>query len=107
IANAGGASGDFFVAGVDRLTLTLTTAPGGSCSVATPCNGAIISGLVEAGIYAPSGIGNHTLSYDASDGGPLLHGALTRNDGTSWLDSGFFEGQLIKIGSDATLYKIE
>ena len=29
-----------------------------------------------------------------------------RTDGTSWLDSGFLEGQLIKIGGDPTLYKI-
>ena len=40
------------------------------CTLATPCNGAVISRLVEEGIYTSSGVtdatGNHTLSYNAA-----------------------------------------
>ena len=57
--------------------------------------GALISRVVSLGLYTGD------VDYDSATG------TLTRTDGTSWLDSGFLEGQLIKIGADATLYKIE
>ena len=92
IANAGAANGDFTIASVslDGKSLTLTTAP-----TAGSYADALISRLVTRGLYTGG------VSYD------FATGALTRTDGTSWLDSGFLEGQLIKIGADPTLYKIE
>ena len=63
---------------------TLTTAPGAGTFA-----GAVISRLVTA-----------PRPVHRQDRVRLAAGTLTRTDGTSWLDDGFLEGQLIKIGSD-------
>jgi hypothetical protein len=72
--------------------MTLTTTP-----AASGVFDAIISRIVNRGLYTGSITAN---------GGAFT---LTRNDGTSWLDDGFLEGQLIQItglsGATAT-YKI-
>ncbi|MEY2518223.1 MAG: large repetitive protein, partial [bacterium] len=92
ISNAGAASGDRTIASVslDGLSLTLTSAP-----AAGVYSGAIISRLVTKGLFSGG------VAYDATAG------TLTRTDATSWLDDGFLEGQLIQVGSDAAIYKIE
>ena len=89
-----GDDADFFVLTVTPSTLTLTTAP----PTAGTFNGVTIASLTEQGTY--TGTTGHAISYD------FATGSLTRTDGTSWLDSGFLEGQLIKISGDPTLYKI-
>src|SRR6185503_10887055 len=96
LSNAGAANGDYTIASIasDGSFLTLATSP-----AAGSYTGAIISRLVNRGIY--TGTTGHTISYNASTG------ELTRDDGSSWLDSGFLEGQLIKIGADTITYKIE
>ncbi len=81
----------------DGSSLTLTTAAPAAGTFANVA----IDNLTEQGTY--SGSGGHTLSYGTDSGGDLT---ITRNDGSSWLDSGFLEGQLIRIDSGAT-YKIE
>jgi Ca2+-binding RTX toxin-like protein len=96
LTSAGAANGDYTIASVssDGSSLTLTTAPtGGNYS------GAILSRLVNKGVY--TGTVGHSISYNSATG------ELTRDDGTSWLDSGFLEGQLIKVGADGNTYKIE
>ena len=90
---AGASSGDFTIASVsgDGQTLTLTTPvpTGGSYT------GAIIDRLVSKGVYTGQ------ISYDASNG------TLTRVDGTSWLDDGFLEGQLIQVSGFVGTFKIQ
>ena len=93
IANAGAANGDYVVAGVamDGKSMTLTT-PGPAGTFA----GALISRLIERGVYTGSIAWN-----------PVAR-TLTRTDGSSWLDSGFLEGQLFKVDAfGATLFKVQ
>ena len=87
-----GGAGPYTIANVslDGLSLTLTASAGTG-----PLAGTTISRLVAKGLFTGA------VAYDAT------LGTLTRTDGTSWLDDGFLEGQLIKIGSDSTAYKIE
>ena len=86
----------FYVSAVTAGVLTLTAAP----PSAGTFNTVSIASLTEQGTYTGITAGGHTISYN------FAAGTLTRDDGTSWLDSGFVEGQLIKIGGDPTIYKI-
>src|SRR5262249_46283013 len=88
------ADGEYHAATVapDGLSLTLTTTPS-----APGTYDAIISRIVNRGLYTGS------IAYDAAAG------TLTRTDGTSWLDDGFLEGQLLKVtglNGATALYKI-
>jgi len=95
ISGTGALDGDYTIASgagsVTANTITLTSPIGTS----GPLSGVSISRLVSHGIFTGE------VSYD------FATGSITRTDGSSWLDNGFFEGQLIKIGADADLYKIE
>src|SRR5260370_6252168 len=100
IGGTGGADdANYYVLSValDGKSLTLTT----PAPVPATFTGVAISKLTEQGVY--TGTLGHTVSYNAATG------ELTRNDGTSWLDSGFIEGQLIKISGDPAvgIYKIQ
>ncbi|MCA1841353.1 MAG: hypothetical protein LC723_13695, partial [Actinobacteria bacterium] len=82
--------GDYVITNLDALTLTLQPAsavPGGTpgSAVNGTYNTVLISQLVDKGVYVGS------VAYNATDN------TLIRVDGSSWLDSGFLEGQLIKI----------
>src|SRR4029077_10740051 len=94
VAGTGAGDGDYYIASVTPSTITLTTpiAGGGTFS------GVGLSALTEDGTY--TGTTGHTVTYDAAAG------TLTRDDGTSWLDSKFIEGQQIQIGADPAIYKI-
>ncbi|HEY3484536.1 MAG TPA: hypothetical protein VGK49_04085, partial [Ilumatobacteraceae bacterium] len=85
-----GSDGDYVVVDLDILTLTVVPAPalpGGTpgAAVVGEYTGVIISQLRSAGVYSGSVI------YSNVD-----H-TLVLADGSSWLDHGFLEGQLIKI----------
>lgn len=95
ISGAGALDGDYTIAAgagsVTANTITLTSPIGAS----GPLSDVSISRLISHGIFTGD------VSYD------FATGSITRTDGGSWLDNGFFEGQLIKIGADPDLYKIE
>ena len=82
-------------AAVER-TVTAISTDGKSMtlSAAVGTGAALISLLVDRGVYA----GTFAVDSTAS--------ALTRTDGKSWLDSGFLEGQLVKIPGVSGTYKI-
>jgi Ca2+-binding RTX toxin-like protein len=83
---------------VDGLSMTLDSAPG------TGDAAGALSLLSDRGIYTGA------LTYvatDATDTSAHVGGGLVRTDGKSWLDSGFFEGQLIRIEGLSGTYKIE
>jgi hypothetical protein len=99
ISGAGAANGDYTVASVSSngKQMTLATSP-----AAGTFNGAAISRLIENGLY--TGDIAYTTGTHGTDGA-----TLTRTDGSSWLDSGFLEGQLIQIsglGGATGTYKI-
>src|SRR5262249_58992510 len=73
---------------------------------------AVLDNLTSAGVYTASSAGGHTITFVASIANPYDNtktvSALIRDDGSSWLDSGFLEGQLITLNGDPnTNYKIE
>ncbi|HEY3922827.1 MAG TPA: hypothetical protein VGL76_12045 [Gaiellaceae bacterium] len=88
---------NLYVLTVTDSTITLT----GAAPLSGTFTGIGISSLTEEGTYTGTTAGGHTISYN------FAAGTLTRDDGTSWLDSGFLEGQLIRIDGDPTTYKIE
>ena len=103
IAGTTGDDGNYYLLSVSPTTLTLTTA------APTPgtFNGVAIDSLTEQGTY--TGTAGHTLAYGTTVD-TLGHTVttITRTDGSSWLNSGFVEGQLIEIsGAGGTTYKIE
>jgi hypothetical protein len=92
ISGAGLADGDYTIEDVDHDRMTLGQGPAGVCD---PCEGVTISRLLDRGLYTGQ------ISYDADAR------MLRRVDGSSWLDSRFYEGQLIKIDGIDELLKIE
>ncbi|MGH3369916.1 MAG: hypothetical protein ACRDPR_07925, partial [Nocardioidaceae bacterium] len=86
-----GVATEHTITSVTADSLVLATAPSASGTL----TGVTLGVLVDKGIFTGAA------SYDHAAG------TLTRADGRAWLDSGFIEGQLIRIGADNTLYKIE
>lgn len=91
LGNAAGATGDYTIASVTANSITLQ----GSAVSAGTLSGVSISRILSKGVFTGQ------VTYNAADN------TLTRADGGSWLDNGFFEGQVFKFDGDGTLYKIE
>jgi hypothetical protein len=90
-------------------TLRLTMAPTANVDIALIGDGQtmIASSAIGTQIfYKAIGSGTKGLYTGSVAFNPTL-GTLTRTDGSSWLDSGFLEGQLIQITGYSQLYKIE
>jgi Ca2+-binding RTX toxin-like protein len=100
LGGAGAPNGDYVIVDLTALTLTVKPAsalPGGTPGAASAGTFAnvTLSQLRERGVFA----GGVTWNQAAN--------TLVRTDGSSWLDSGFLEGQLIKIDGFAGMFKIQ
>ncbi len=81
----------YTIASVSRLTITLTTS--------LPAAGTFSSVTISR--VSPTGLFTGAVTWDAT-----TH-VLTRNDGGSWLDNGFLEGQLVRISGVTGTFKIQ
>jgi hypothetical protein len=99
VTTAAGTSEYRITARTDQtLTVTLLSGPAASNGAST------ISNVVERGTYGGSVAYSDVLDTTTS----TTSGVLRRSDGSSWLDSGFIEGQLVRVaGLGTTTFKIE
>src|SRR5262249_41370341 len=94
--------------GNDDYTLRLTTAPTADVKVAILADGQtniVIGGRVQLAAIGAAQHGLYTglITWDSATR------TLTRTDGSSWLDDGFLEGQLVRFNGAASgdVYKVQ
>jgi Bacterial Ig-like domain/RTX calcium-binding nonapeptide repeat (4 copies) len=97
---------DYYILTVatDGSSITLTTA----APVTGTFNGVALDSLSEQGVY--TGTSGHLLSFGTTSNSLSLGNTvttITRTDGSSWLDSGFVEGELVEISGIGGTFKIE
>ncbi|MEO0465131.1 MAG: hypothetical protein AAF216_01205 [Pseudomonadota bacterium] len=81
--------GDYIIASVSDLTITLTEAFAGAGSATSET--AVLSDLARIGFF------EGTVSYAPDAGGSFDGEQLIRSDGSGWLADGFLEGQWIRV----------
>ena len=95
VTGAGGSSNTIATA----YTIVAVTASAITLSAALPAGGTFAGVSLQR--VPPAGLFTGAVTWDAGTK------VLTRNDGTSWLDNGFLEGQLVRFTGVTGTFKIQ
>ena len=95
VTGAGGSSNTIATA----YTIVAVTASAITLSAALPAGGTFAGVSLQR--VSPSGLFTGAVTWDAGTK------VLTRSDGTSWLDNGFLEGQLVRFTGVTGTFKIQ